>query len=128
MILGLFFFIFDENAASWVNDIAAMKLNAISGNGNKLKDFIDVAYLSSKLTLADMVDAYVEKYASRNPTMVVKALDYYQDINFDENVEMLGGHYSWENIKSRLCQMTLYPHKLFVQFPDVKKEQEKIQK
>jgi len=107
-------------------DIAAMKLNAISGNGNKLKDFIDVAYLSSMLTLSDMLDAYQEKYASRNPTMVIKALDYYQDINFDENIEMLGGHYSWENVKSRLSQMTLYPHKLFGQVPSIKKEQEKV--
>jgi len=109
-------------------DIAAMKLNAISGNGNKLKNFIDVAYLSSMLTLSDMLDAYQEKYASRNPTMVIKALDYYQDINFDENIEMLGGHYSWENVKSRLSQMTLYPHKLFGQVPSIKKEQEKVQK
>jgi len=107
-------------------DIAAMKLNAISGNGNKLKNFIDVAYLSSMLTLSDMLDAYQEKYASRNPTMVIKALDYYQDINFDENIEMLGGHYSWENVKSRLSQMTLYPHKLFGQVPSIKKEQEKV--
>ena len=107
-------------------DIAAMKLNAISGNGNKLKDFIDVAYLSSMLTLSDMLDAYQEKYASRNPTMVIKALDYNQDINFDENIEMLGGHYSWENVKSRLSQMTLYPHKLFGQLPSIKKEQEKV--
>jgi hypothetical protein len=111
-----------------LSDIAAMKLNAISGNQTRLKDFIDVAYLSSSLTLADMVNAYEEKYASRNPTMVVKALEYYQDINFDENVQMLHGHYHWENIKARLSQMTLYPHKLFGQVPGVKKEQEKVQK
>src|ERR1035438_4050934 len=29
-----------------LEDITAMKLNAISGNGTRIKDFIDVAYLS----------------------------------------------------------------------------------
>jgi len=110
------------------DDIAAMKLNAISGDGTRLKDFVDVAYLSSTLTLADMVDAYEEKYASRNPAMVVKALDYHHDINFNENIEMLSGSYHWKNIEARLSQMTLHPQKLFSQAPDVKKEQEKNQK
>jgi predicted nucleotidyltransferase component of viral defense system len=102
-------------------DIVAMKLNAISGNGTRLKDFIDVAYLSSTLTLTDMVNAYEKKYRSRNPTMVVKALDYHHDINFDENIEMISVHYQWKNIEARLSQMTLHPQKLFSEAPDLKK-------
>lgn len=45
--------------------------------------------------------------------MVIKALDYHNDINFDEPVEMLKGEYKWENIKKRIEEMTLYPAKLF---------------
>ena len=56
-------------------DIAAMKLNAISGTGTRLKDFIDIAYLSSTMPLSNMMDAYEAKYQSRNPTMVIKALN-----------------------------------------------------
>jgi predicted nucleotidyltransferase component of viral defense system len=107
-------------------DIAAMKLNAISGNGTRLKDFIDVAYLSSTLTLAAMMEAYEQKYASRNPAMVIKALDYHKDINFNEPVEMLSGNYDWKNTASRLRQMTLDPQKLFSHHPDFKAEQEKL--
>jgi predicted nucleotidyltransferase component of viral defense system len=94
-------------------DIAAMKLNAITGNGTRLKDFIDIAYLSSSLTLSRMIDAYEEKYATRNPAIVIKALDYYNDINFNEPIEMLKEKYKWEDIKKRLGEMTLNPDKLF---------------
>ena len=101
-------------------DIAAMKLNAITGNGTRLKDFIDMAYLSSSLTLSQMVEAYEEKYATRNPAMVIKALDYHNDINFNEPVEMLGGKYKWKDIKKRLNEMTLSPDKLFDRISKIK--------
>lgn len=94
-------------------DIAAMKLNAISGNGTRLKDFIDIAYLSSHLSLSQMIHTYEEKYNLRNPTMIVKALDYHQDINFDEPIEMVNGKYLWKDIADRLRQMTLNPTKIF---------------
>ena len=34
-----------------IEDIAAMKFNAIVGNGSRLKDFIDIAFLSSYFSL-----------------------------------------------------------------------------
>lgn len=107
-----------------LEDIAAMKLNAISGNGTRLKDFIDVAYLSTKLSLSEIVDAYEKKYASRNPAMVIKALDYHSDIDFKEKVDMLDSNYKWKNIETRLKQMTNHPHSLFSETPDAKPEQE----
>jgi hypothetical protein len=39
-------------------DLAAMKLNAISGNGTRIKDFIDIAFLSGKLSLNQMLRGY----------------------------------------------------------------------
>jgi hypothetical protein len=65
----------EEIRMASLEDISAMKLNAIAGNGTRLKDFIDLAYLSTKLSLAEMVNAYEQKYASHNPTIVIKALD-----------------------------------------------------
>lgn len=94
-------------------DIAAMKLNAITGNGTRLKDFIDVSYLSSFLSLSKMLEAYEKKYTSRNPTMVLKSLEYHDDINFHEPIEMLKGKYNWESVKERLFEMTMNPDKLF---------------
>jgi hypothetical protein len=103
-----------------LEDIAAMKLNAISGNGTRLKDFIDIAYLSASLTLSQMVGAYEEKYSSRNPAMVIKALVYFKDINFNEPIKMLDGKYTWSIIEQRLLQMTLNPTKLFNQLTELK--------
>jgi len=110
-----------------LDDIAAMKLNAISGDGTRLKDFIDVAYLSSAMPLSDMMDAYEAKYQSRNPTMVLKALNYHDDINFKEKVEMVNGNYQWKHIEQRLNLMAVQPHKLFKESPDFKLQQEQKQ-
>ena len=94
-------------------DIATMKLNAIAGNGSRLKDFIDIAYLSSTITLSQMVNAFEQKYASRNPSIVLKALEYHQDINFKEVIEMVDNKYQWKYIEKRLFQMTKFPKRLF---------------
>ena len=40
-----------------LEDIAAMKLNAIVGNCTRLKDFVDIAFLSSHLSLLEMIAA-----------------------------------------------------------------------
>jgi hypothetical protein len=118
----------EEIRMASLEDIAAMKLNAIAGNGTRLKDFIDLAYLSTKLPLVEMVNAYEQKYASRNPTIVVKALDYHKDINFHEKMKMIDGDYTWKSIEGRLKQMTLHPQQIFAQRPGEKKIQEVKQK
>jgi Nucleotidyl transferase AbiEii toxin, Type IV TA system len=96
-----------------LNDIAAMKLNAISGNGTRIKDFIDIAYLSSSLTFAEMVNSYEQKYALRNAVMAIKAVNYYEDIELTTKVQVLDKNFKWENIKSRLDKMTIAPKQLF---------------
>ena len=100
-----------------LEDIAAMKLNAIVGNGTRLKDFIDVAFLSGYLSLKTMMDAYEDKYASRNPLLTMKALNYRQDINFDEPVQLLNGRHSWKQVENRLTEMEKFPARVFETFP-----------
>ena len=96
-----------------LKDIAAMKLNAITGNGTRLKDFIDVAYLSSYLSLKAMIDAYEAKYSIRNPFSAMKALAYHDDINFGEPIHFANGNFSWKIIEKRLDQMIKDPDKVF---------------
>ncbi|HDR51474.1 MAG TPA: hypothetical protein ENN90_07625 [Mariniphaga anaerophila] len=94
-------------------DIAAMKLNAISGNGTRLKDFIDVATLSTKLSLNEMLQAYQQKYNS-NPLIALKSIVYFDDINFDEPILMTERKsFSWKKIETRLLNMFNSPEKLF---------------
>ncbi len=96
-----------------LDDIAAMKLNAIVGSGSRLKDFVDIAFLSSHLSLAQMIGAYEQKYSSRNPVMIFKALAYHEDINFNEPIKYLKGVYNWDVIKNRLEHMVVSSSKTF---------------
>jgi len=103
-----------------LEDIAAMKLNAIAGNGTRLKDFIDIAFLSSILSLQQMIDAYEYKYQSRNPLITMKALAYHNEINFKEPINFLKGTYPWKLIETRLSQMMKSPTMVLAPLPDQK--------
>jgi len=100
-----------------LEDIAAMKLNAILGNGTRLKDFIDIAFMSCYLPLKKMMDAFEDKYATRNPFLTLKALSYHQDINFKEPIQMINGTYSWKSIEQRLSEMVKSPDMIFETSP-----------
>ena len=89
-----------------LKDIAAMKLSAIADNGTRLKDFIDVAYLSGYLSLKEMLAAFKTKYPQTNPYRAVKGLNYYDDIRFSERIDLLGKGFNWETIATRLSEMT----------------------
>jgi len=94
-------------------DIAAMKLNAISGNGTRIKDFIDIAYLSCKIPFKKMLEEYEAKY-NANPIIPVKAIAYFDDINFNEPIKMADGlKLNWAKIAKRLKSMQDYPNRIF---------------
>lgn len=96
-----------------LQDIAAMKLNAIIGNGSRLKDFIDIAYLSTKISLEQMLNAYSIKYGTDNPAMAIKALLYHADINFEEPIKMMDTSFSWVPIGKRIQEIVNNPRKIF---------------
>ena len=98
-----------------LEDICAMKLNAIAGNGTRIKDFVDVAYLSSSFSLQQMLDFYEEKY-NANPLMPLKGIVYFADINKNAPVKMANGNpLNWKMIEKRLLAMEKYPQKVFPQ-------------
>ena len=90
-----------------------MKLNAIMGNGTRLKDFVDVAFLSCYLSLKEMIESFQTKYASRNSLSVLKALAYHNDIDFKEPIHFIKEKYSWKIIEKRLNEMEKFPDKIF---------------
>ncbi len=96
-----------------MHDIAAMKLSAIAQNGTRLKDFVDIACLSSKMSLNDMLEAYAAKFPHSNPIIPRKALNYYNDINHAVEIDMMGGRYDWDSVKTRLNLLTNNPDKKF---------------
>lgn len=96
-----------------LKDIAAMKLSAIADNGTRLKDFIDIAYLSGYLSLKEMLGAFEVKYPKTNPYRAVKGLNYYDDIRFTERIDLLGENFRWETIAARLSAMTWEENRRF---------------
>ena len=94
-------------------DIVAMKLSSICDNGSRIKDFIDIAYLSNLYSFSEMLDFYTQKFPSSNPIVPTKSLIYFDDINFEENVIMMQGKYDWNVIAKRLNEMTANPKRRF---------------
>ncbi len=72
-----------------IKDIAAMKLNAIAGNGTRTKDFIDIYFILKNNSLFELLEAYKIKYSSRNILHVIKSLNYFEDIKTDDWPQMI---------------------------------------
>jgi hypothetical protein len=100
-----------------IKDIAAMNLSVIADDGTRLKDFIDIACLSTKLSLSDMLKAYQQKYKNSNPIRPLKGLTFFEDINFSEPIQMIQGKYNWDKIEKRLHLMIKKENDIFRSFP-----------
>ena len=104
-----------------LEDIIAMKLSAIADNGSRLKDFIDIAFLSTRFSFYSMLKCYERKFPKSNVIRPLKAITYFEDIDFDENIIMLSGTYDWKSIEKRLIEMVEKQDKIFESFPLKKK-------
>lgn len=86
-----------------IEDIAAMKLAAVTGRGTK-KDFIDLFILLKKYSLYDLIDFYNRKYADGSVFMVLKSLTYFEDAESDPLPEMLLP-FDWEFMKKTILKV-----------------------
>lgn len=86
-------------------DIAAMKLNAISGRGSK-KDFIDLYFLLKEFSLNEMIEFYLQKYFDGSKFMVVKSLTYFSDADNDQTPPIYLD-FNWETCKQKIIEETL---------------------
>lgn len=84
-------------------DIIAMKLNVISGSGQRVKDFIDIYYLLQKFSIKQMIGFYKEKYKQYNEVSVLKSLVYFDDIDFSDWPKIIAEPLlKWNTIKAEL--------------------------
>ena len=81
-------------------DIAAMKLNAISGRGSK-KDFIDLYFLFQDFSLNEMFQLYDKKYEEGSYFLVMKSITYFDDADEQESPKMYI-EFDWENAKQKI--------------------------
>ena len=80
-------------------DLAAMKIEAISGRGRK-RDFIDLYFISKTISIKKALSLYDKKYKALASNMIhlIKSLGYFEDAKEDEMPEMLEKIY-WEEVK-----------------------------
>lgn len=105
--------IIDDVRLESIPDIIAMKLLSITDNGSRIKDFIDIAYLSSQFSLDEMLQFFVMKITNSNIIMPIKALTYFDDIDFNESIVMLYNDFDWDKVSNRLIDMTKEPNRIF---------------
>ncbi len=83
-----------------LEDIAAMKLNAIANRGSK-KDFYDIHALLARFSLSELLTFFEKKYKQMNSYTVVKSLVYFADADLEpEPISLFNT--SWDDIKENL--------------------------
>ena len=85
-----------------VEDVAAMKLNAIAGRGSK-KDFIDIELILKEFNLQQIVDFYKLKYQQESEFMALKSMLYFADADLEVEPEMFTA-FNWTNSKQFIKQ------------------------
>lgn len=83
-----------------VQDIAAMKLSAITNRGTK-KDFIDYFFLLKKFSLLELIDFYKQKYPNPSIFSSLKSLVYFADAEQDPMPVMLK-YAEWDDVKKTM--------------------------
>jgi hypothetical protein len=83
-----------------LEDVAAMKLNAISNRGSK-KDFYDVAALLDHFPLAAMIHLYEAKYRPASLMMLIRSLAWFDDADAEPDPISLCG-LSWPLVTERV--------------------------
>jgi len=84
-------------------DIAAMKLSAITGRGSK-KDFFDLYFLLNGMRLDEMLNYYLEKYKDGSLFLVLKSIIYFDDADTDELPDMLIP-VTWKMVKTKITKV-----------------------
>jgi len=88
-------------------DIIAMKLNAISTSGQRVKDFLDIYYLFRQYSLTEMLGFYKTKYAAYNEVNVLKSITWFDDIDYSGwPVLLLDPKLKWPKIAAKITQET----------------------
>jgi predicted nucleotidyltransferase component of viral defense system len=84
-----------------IDDIAPMKLDAITGRGLK-KDFFDLYYLLEIYTIDRLLELYLEKYQHQSTFHVIRSLTYFVDAEKDPNPFVFDKQITWVKVKKRI--------------------------
>ena len=94
---------FDNVRIASMEDICAMKINAISNDGTRVKDFIDIYYLFNAFDLNIMLRLYQEKYKLRNKFHALKSLNYFTEVNSGDWPELIADrNLTWKEVMKEI--------------------------
>lgn len=96
-----------------LEDIAAMKIHAITNSGKRLKDFVDLYFLLEHFSLNTIVTYYSTKYPNFNPMIAIKAVNYFEDLDLAIEPPKLAIPLSLEEIKARLNSAFIHNNQIF---------------
>ena len=106
--------IFEEDISFLsLEDIAAMKVHAITNSGKRLKDFADLYYLLEIFSLSEIIDFYKEKYPHFNTMIALRAINYFDDLDLSIEPPIFTSPLKTSNIKDRLTTAILHKDKKF---------------
>jgi len=93
---------FDQVKVASLEDIACMKLSAISSRGSK-KDFIDLYFILQKFSLGELLDLFEKKFKGVDYQMshILKSLVYFEEAEKQPDPEFLVD-VDWNEVKSFL--------------------------
>lgn len=83
-----------------IQDVVAMKLNAISHRGSK-KDFFDIAALLELFPLTEMIGYYQAKYQPASLMMLIRSLAWFEDADAEPGPISLRDD-SWESVIDKI--------------------------
>lgn len=96
-----------------LEDIGAMKLNAIGHSGQRLKDFIDIYFLLEYFPLKVLLNAYEVKYPQSNLVVPVKGLSYFEDIDWKSDIPIMRKAVDRKLLQKRLLRALEEPGLVF---------------
>lgn len=106
-----------------VGDLAARTLSELETDGSREAPFADLACLSVRLSLDDMLACYERKYPSRNVVGAIKALLYFEEIEHcKEAFSMPDYDYTWAATAERIRKMADAPDRVFAAYPFPQRE------
>lgn len=108
-----------------IPDILSMKLSAITDSGDREKDFVDISFFSTRVSLNGMLGGYARKYQGASTMAVMKAIVYFDDVVQGEPVNLVSGKYDWSLVRKRLIDMVSHPDRIYKDFPILSGERRK---
>jgi Nucleotidyl transferase AbiEii toxin, Type IV TA system len=86
-----------------IEDIAPMKIDAITGRGSK-KDFYDLYFLLELYSLEQILGFYSAMYQHSTLFQVIKSLTWFEDAEPQVTPEVISKKITWDKVKKRVIQ------------------------